>query len=51
MKTEEEIRNLITDIERKRDSDSYRLSLGEFTVRLDTLRWVLNEQSNKEEDK
>lgn len=50
MKTEEEIRNLITDIESKRDSGSYKLSLGEFTIRLDTLRWVLNEQSNKKEE-
>ena len=51
MKTEEEIRSLIIDIESKRDSGSYKLSLGEFTIRLDTLRWVLNEQSLKEDNK
>jgi len=51
MKTKKEILGLIAEIEKKRDGGSYRLHLGDFTVRLDTLRWVLGEadDSMKEE--
>jgi len=51
VKTEKEIRKLIAGIKKKRDSGLWRLHLGEFTVRLDTLRWVLGEMddSMKEE--
>ena len=47
VRTEKEIKDLVRLIRRQIRSGQYRLSEGEFKVRLDTLNWVLN-KSTKE---